>query len=305
MDKLKKVEPVPERPVPPLRFLWFSVAVLVAAVLIAVFAPRYYANHPAIAWAVPLVIVALYLRHRGWLTPALALGGVAVVYAATKVASTFGLNLGLPDSAYAVVTGGILVLVAVMEATAVCVHAAWREELKRLAMDPETGLLRPWLTEWYLEKGIEAARRGTALSVVVFGLQEFDRSPSWKNEDPSGLVVRQVARYVSEASRGEDIVGSYGERFVAVLAGEEPEGAAVFAERVRAGIEFMELPSGKGCVLSAGVACYEMDSVTTGEELMTAAEKALQSALYAGGNRVIVHGSPRYREGSLAGVAEE
>ncbi|MFW6193677.1 MAG: hypothetical protein ACOC83_09355, partial [Gemmatimonadota bacterium] len=86
--------------------------------------------------------------------------------------------------------------------------------------------------------------------------------------------------------------------FLVVTPGEPSFGVSVFADRIRRGVAELDPPSGRGYSVSAGVATYDR-SVTDGSELVARANDALTWARNLGGDKIIIHGRPAYREGPV------
>lgn len=280
------------------RHLWPVLVVAAAAVGWAFLLPAEARSHPGVSWAFPLLAVAVYCWAKEWwlgvglhlLTAALLLGA--------EWAGGVRTPLGPVTEAWYPALGlGVIGVTAVAAVTLEAARRRWRRGLEDVARDPETGLVRRWLFDWYLQKGTASAKRGKTLSLVLFGFQAIDRSAGWSGRDEEGALLEELGALVRETSRSEDFLARYDHhRFAALLYGEDGESAAAYAERIRKQIEFADPSSEKACIASAGVAEFEEDEFETPAEFARAAEKALASAAYAGGNRVIVFGSKSFRQ---------
>ena len=90
------------------------------------------------------------------------------------------------------------------------------------------------------------------------------------------------------------MLGRYGgEELVALLPQTPPSEARRAAERIRQGVESLELstrpgggPSTVRCTVSVGVASFPDHSITSGAELLQVADECLFAAKKAGRNRV-------------------
>jgi len=103
-------------------------------------------------------------------------------------------------------------------------------------------------------------------------------------------VLRLAARRMLSLARDYDYIGRYGgEEFLIVLPGNDMEGAAALAERLRLKMErdCMDIPEGMIHVtISLGVATYGKGKRYDVNELVKTADIALYSAKEKGRNRV-------------------
>jgi len=84
-----------------------------------------------------------------------------------------------------------------------------------------------------------------------------------------------------------------GEEFVMVLPQTDMRGAVAFAERLRTGIEILEIPASERRVkitASFGVATYGPQTRMTINEFIEIADRALYDAKKSGRNRVVAAG---------------
>ena len=104
--------------------------------------------------------------------------------------------------------------------------------------------------------------------------------------------LKRVAAYLhSSLRRSSDTVARYGgEEFGLVLPATDMNGALLFAEELRSGLQRLALPhptASPGVVTaSVGVACAMPSEGTTLEALVGAADRALYRAKAEGRNRV-------------------
>lgn len=171
--------------------------------------------------------------------------------------------------------------------------------------DPATGLPSRRVAGIFLDREFGMARRGEALAAVLFHLEGLDEIGRKYSQQFVEQVLTKFGQLLAETTRQMDFVGRYGDDTVlALLSGEDPIGAATFAERIRkkaADFQF-ELQDGSmvrsGVVVSAGVSAYE-DSMEESSDLTEAARSAVHRARELGGGRVVVSG----REGAFSGSA--
>jgi two-component system, cell cycle response regulator len=142
-----------------------------------------------------------------------------------------------------------------------------------------------------MRRELDLARRdGSALSIVVFDLDEFGRFNREHGMPVADEVLRQFAALVTRCSRPVDWFARYGgEEFVLVVPGDVEEAATV-AERIRQDLEAMAITTPRGNVVrvtvTAGVAQYE-PALATPADLVQLGSETLQRAKRAGRNRVL------------------
>jgi two-component system cell cycle response regulator len=142
-----------------------------------------------------------------------------------------------------------------------------------------------------LEREFErVSRYAGGLSLLMIDVDHF-KDVNDRHGHPAGdRVLREVALAIQDAVRAVDVVGRYGgEEFLALLPQTETEEARRLAERLRRAVESLavEVPGGVVRVtISTGIASYPAPNVTTPEELIREADRALYRAKQAGRNRV-------------------
>ncbi len=98
------------------------------------------------------------------------------------------------------------------------------------------------------------------------------------------LVLRRIADAIQSQARTADLVARWGgEEFVALLSSERG-GARLFAERVRAAVEALELPQVGRVTISLGIGEYAGGG--TGDAMLAEADAMLYAAKAQGRNRV-------------------
>jgi diguanylate cyclase (GGDEF)-like protein len=168
-----------------------------------------------------------------------------------------------------------------------------RTELQSIALtDALTGVANRRSLEQSLSEAALRERPSDWLSVLMIDIDYFKLLNDRLGHPAGDGVLREVATALQLAlSRPGDVLGRYGgEEFVALLHGTDSPGAAVVAERLRAGVEQLgiehpESPFGVVTV-SIGLASASRDEVLATAGLIEAADKALYEAKHAGRNQI-------------------
>jgi diguanylate cyclase (GGDEF)-like protein len=155
---------------------------------------------------------------------------------------------------------------------------------KREAMtDALTGLLN---RRALLQNPAETVPAGTAL--VAMDLDYFKRINDQFGHDSGDQALKAFAELIRANIRPSDLAARMGgEEFCIVVSGSNPRAPTTIAERIRAQIEAMAIPTASGPIrttVSAGIA-YSTGNETI-QSLLIRADEALYQAKSAGRNRV-------------------
>lgn len=176
-----------------------------------------------------------------------------------------------------------------------------QDELARLShVDALTGIANRRRFDEVLAR--EWARRRESpepLALLMVDIDHFKQLNDQFGHAVGDQHLRTVAAVLSGcARRDSDLVARYGgEEFAAILTGIDPQDAGMIAERMRASVEALGLPSGTGegvVTISIGVACTQaLDTEVA--VFVSAADTALYDAKHSGRNRVARRSAVRLR----------
>ncbi len=221
-----------------------------------------------LAWIPAFGAALLVLPWRSWRGVVL-FGSVGAALLTTSSLMSFG-----PRAPVGPLGALLVATLVVAGAEAVRVHR-WRSML----LDPITGLPGPPLTRAMLRHEVAAARRGRPLSVVLLGF-------SGRTDEDR---LREVGKALRTRGRAMDVVGRLGpDTFLGILPTESPEGAAVFADRMRAAAASVPSPTGPAPDLGAGIAFFERDS-SDESSLLERATQALEQARTGALGPILLH----------------
>ena len=279
--------------VPP-RALILSVLALMVPVLSELALPRELLGaNQALIWLVALIPAFLLAYYRGWWGAATALALGMATLSLTQVMANW-MGHPVPD----ILAGVVIAYVALTLGIgwlAERLHGD-RSVVEDMAFtDLLTQLPNRRHARVFLENEFAAAERGRLLSAVLFDLDNFKLYNDRFGHQAGDQALEAFAEILSTTTRRMNLSARFGgEEFLTVLAGSDVEGALVFAERVRAALRAMKLPSGS-LTVSAGVAVYH-PSMRSPDELLAAADQALYQAKREGRNRVRLFGKTLMEE---------
>ncbi len=154
--------------------------------------------------------------------------------------------------------------------------------------DHLTGLFnRNFLDEALDREVARAKRHNTDLSVLFFDLDDFKKVNDTFGHQAGDAVLREVAKIIVREKRNEDIAARYGGEELAVILPEtEKFNALILGERIRKGVEDMELRFDEKTIkitTSGGLASFPMDATDTAD-LLKNSDEALYRAKNSGKN---------------------
>ena len=134
--------------------------------------------------------------------------------------------------------------------------------------------------------------KSESVSLMMLDIDNFKKYNDIYGHQSGDAVLTEIGLILKGLSRKVDIVARYGgEEFVVMMPATPKEGAAIFAERVRAGIETYKFEMRDGQLLhvtvSVGVSTYSTDAKTP-QALIELADKCLYRAKSEGKNRVCI-----------------
>ncbi len=264
-----------------------SVAITVATMLVALTggaASPFFFVYPLIVGGAALVVtpsITLGLALTAVLGYLLAVmvGTTAAVLADPLTTATIGINLtALILLAY------IAMVIAREQRTS---RAA---AIKQSTIDPLTSLFNRGFFFAALEREIaRSARSGRGFCLLMMDLDELKAINDRLGHFHGDRVLSAVGQVVNEGVRRIDTAARYGgDEFVVLLPETDPTGAFVLAEKIRIGVNELDLELPDDAVrpsLSVGVVAYPDDGFTA-DELMISADRAMYTSKRAGKNRV-------------------
>lgn len=166
------------------------------------------------------------------------------------------------------------------------------EETKEAASrDPLTGAFsRYWFLPFAEREIARAQREHSPLSVVVYDLDHFKTVKDHFGHPAGDSVLSTLTRTFTKRLRTSDPLCRFGgEEFAVLLPGSDAAIARRVAERLceQAAALRHECCEGRAVTISAGVASLG-GAITTYDELIRGADRALYRAKNAGRNRVVV-----------------
>ncbi|MCR5815191.1 MAG: GGDEF domain-containing protein [Desulfovibrio sp.] len=168
-----------------------------------------------------------------------------------------------------------------------------RSQFKRMSLyDGLTGLYNRRAFDQLLDKLWQAARdQQTPLGIVMMDVDKFKVYNDSLGHQAGDTCLREVAKAVAKAVRGNDVAARYGgEEFVVILPDTDQSQALACAERIRTSVERVKLPhpgspTGPYVTISLGVTSELVDGAGQALDLVHHADAALYLSKENGRNR--------------------
>jgi diguanylate cyclase (GGDEF)-like protein len=167
-----------------------------------------------------------------------------------------------------------------------------REELARTAThDPLTGVAsRRSILDRLAIEAAESSRYAHPVAVMLLDVDDFSEINRARGFTTGDAVLRELALRLRLRMRAADALGRVGgDSFMAILPHTDERGAAVFADALRRRLITRPIATDAGeltASISIGVAFMRPGMELSADELLAAADEALESAKAAGGNRI-------------------
>jgi len=138
-----------------------------------------------------------------------------------------------------------------------------------------------------------AERVGDSLALLLIDLDNFKSINDGLGHQAGDAVLRRVAAILDSGARQVDLTARYGgEEFVLLAPETDMAGATTLAERLRADLEAatIELPNGNQLSVTASFGVAVNGELERADQLVAAADEALDEAKRNGKNRVVTAG---------------
>jgi diguanylate cyclase (GGDEF)-like protein len=210
---------------------------------------------------------------------AVILGSTPAVVANPITTATVGINLTA------------LILLAYIAMVIAREQRSSRDAAIRLStIDPLTSLFNRGFFFAALEREIaRSARSGRGFCLLMMDLDELKAINDRLGHFHGDRVLNAVGQVVNDGVRRIDTAARYGgDEFVVLLPETDPTGAFVLAEKIRIGVNELDLELPEDAArpsMSVGVVSFPDDGQTA-DELMISADRAMYTSKRAGKNRV-------------------
>ena len=142
-----------------------------------------------------------------------------------------------------------------------------------------------------------ALRYQQPLAVMMMDIDHFKKVNDTFGHAVGDQMLKSVTQIACAKLRSADVIGRYGgEEFVILLPMTNAQQAILSAERIRAGVAALRVPTEKGdasATLSIGIVEINHElSMEAVEDVFRRADQAMYAAKQAGRNRVVIFSSP-------------
>jgi diguanylate cyclase (GGDEF)-like protein len=139
--------------------------------------------------------------------------------------------------------------------------------------DPLTQLPNRRRLQIHLDHEVAAARRGRALAIAVFDIDNFKHYNDTFGHVAGDEILKAFGDALSEENRAMNLVARFGgDEFVAALTDTTAEGVNAYVERVQWRVKTDEELAKFQIRVSAGVALFDLDEMATVNDLIRAAD---------------------------------
>ncbi len=159
-------------------------------------------------------------------------------------------------------------------------------------LDPLTGCYNRRALNSYIDHDIaKVQRHGGELSVVMFDIDHFKKINDTYGHKAGDIVLQEVAGMVLSSIRQSDYLARYGgEEFVLVLPDTKLSRAVELAERLRSGLEKLQIEAGEHTIhVTSSFGVTRLKKGVDKERLIQEADEFLYKAK-AGGRNNVKHG---------------
>lgn len=158
-------------------------------------------------------------------------------------------------------------------------------------IDGLTGLVVRRHFQAKMEEEFRRAKRySKPLSYLMTDIDHFKKFNDTYGHQIGDMVLREVAKIVRDSARDTDTAARYGgEEFAVILPETEPDGAMLFAERLRQRVETAVFTCPQGdlkVTISIGVCSMPINQPESANEMIKMADEALYVCKRNGRNRV-------------------
>jgi diguanylate cyclase (GGDEF)-like protein len=151
--------------------------------------------------------------------------------------------------------------------------------------DPLTQLPNRRRLQIHLDHEVAAARRGRALAIAVFDIDNFKHYNDTFGHVAGDEILKAMGRVLSEENRAMNLVARFGgDEFVSVLSDADLDGLRHYVDRVLARIEKDETLSKFDISISCGVAAFDPETMASVNDVLRAADSDLYAAKAASEN---------------------